>query len=331
MPKKNNKNKSKKRPNGVPLAQGRAYVATVGRDEFVLEREEYLREVISTSATALDVVSIPLNPAQAGSAPAGSRVGAAFEQYEVEECTILFNSGSAGTAAGKVFMKIDLDPTDSAPASKSELLTGPKHMRCSDNVFRNQELVVPKHVLRAKGALYCRPGTVPSGSDQKLYDWGTLHLGNLGTSGTDVNLGDLIIKYRYRLRYPELSYADQALAETAHVVGSGSVSDTAIYGTAATVTGGLDVDAASDTLTFNRLGEFIVGIHLTGTACTSVVDTSTATVTEMMLAGSAASQCLHLLSVVVTEVGQTCVVDASGSTAVTASEAWIGTFAAAQV
>ena len=326
MPNKKKTNASRPNGRGVPLADGRGFGGE-GRDEFILEREEYLRDVISTSATALDVVSIPLNPAQPASAPSGSSVAAAFEKYEVEAISICFNSGSAATDAGKVFMKIDLDPKDAAPASKAEILTGPEHMRRSDNVYRNFEIHVPRKVLKAVGELFCRPGAVPSGADQRLYDWGTLHIANLGAAAG--NLGDVIIKYRYRLRYAELSYADRANTVSAKVVSGGTVSDTACFGDAAVVTGGLSVTAAGDVLTFDRIGQYLISFKLVGTGV-AASDTSASTA-EVYLAlgiGNSASTSRHeVFTVNVTELGQTLDVDTSANTSTTSTETRIGCYA----
>lgn len=324
MPKKKG-NRSRPNGGGVALAQGRAFEGG-GNDEFVLERTEYLRDVISTSATALDVVSIPMNPAQAAAAPSGSLVASAFEEYRLEACEIHFNSGSAATAAGKVFMKLDLDPTDAPPASKAELLTGPEHLRVSDNVYRNIVMRVPQSVIRSIGKKFCRPGNVPANSDQKLYDWATLHFGNLGA--TAANLGDLIIKYRYVLKYAELSYADQANAVSCHVESGGYVFDTLVYGNAPIVTGGLAVTAFGDDLTFNRLGQYLVALRLIGTGASTTTFGGTATSTEESSCTNADSTTLDVvLTVDVTELGQTLTIDASAWTSVTSSIVRVGLYA----
>jgi hypothetical protein len=218
---------------------------------------------------------------------------------------------------------VDYDASDAVPASKFELL---EFAGATSAPMWSDECVILEG--NDDGALgrrrYLRSGALASNLDIKTYDVGNFIVGTQGnTSGGTINAASLFVEYEVELYTPQFSLSSQALFLSAKIVGNTGVSNTASYGSAALITGGLDVSALSNTITFNRPGQYIVTDFVTGTvlAAGSAALTGTVLSSELQsfLVTTAATTGSAQYSVSVLAKGQTLIKSYSAlSTSVTA-------------
>jgi len=287
--------------------------------------EEMVRPVYGS--TAYSTVSIPINPGLASSFPWLSQISRSFESYQFNDLKFDFNpqiSEVSTQAAGTIACTVDYDAADAAPLSLTEQLK----MRSKKYGLPSKPYVMncdKADLMKFGTQRYIRSGALAGDLDIKTYDVGNLVIGTVGQPASTV-LGLVSVKYDVTLMTPQ----EQPLPPSALVVGSGSVSKTAPYGTAATITGSYPVVQASGTvLTFNQAGQFLVEQELTGTTLTSAgALTSTGTISAgSSLINTAATNSMATWLLTITEVGQTVTLDAAtGNTTVTATRTKIADY-----
>jgi hypothetical protein len=137
-----------------------------------------------------------VNPAQAALFPWLANMARLFDRYEFENLEFIFRPAVGTDTDGKFLATFDPDVLDEWPDSKTTMMEA----KCQlDAVpWANATLRVPKEMLA--GARFVRPGSVPAGADQHVYDVGVL---NIATPGVPVGmLGEFFVKYRVRLIDP---------------------------------------------------------------------------------------------------------------------------------
>jgi hypothetical protein len=208
------------------------------------------------------------------------------------------------------------DATDAAPASKQEMLEN--EWKASAAPWQTFRLAVPLSTLKGLGPRkYIRSGTLASNLDLKTYDVGQLVVATLGMADTS-NVGELYVDYEVELFTPVLSASLLARISSRSITSSSAL-DTSVFGTTPTLnTSGLDVSATVNTITFNRVGNYLVESTIVGTglftAFVPVVSASTAN-TALALSGisnaaaNAGTAATCSFYVVITTRGQTFVLD----------------------
>lgn len=297
--------------------------------------EEYVQDV--PGSVAFSGTSYPVQPGVSTLFAWLATQAISYQEYRVKSLSFRFESEKDATKAGKLMMSFLPDPSDAVPASKQEMLENKVKAKCK--TWEDVTLRVPPECL-SRGALgdrrFIRSGTLAANLDIKLYDVGQLIVATQGQADT-TDIGELYVIYEIELMTPVISLAAIAKATSAAITGSGSVSVTSIFGSAATVSGGLDVDAATMTLTWNRVGSYFVSMFLTGTGMdTSFVPVLTGTATNSTPTGNSnaaadagtSARCTFL--VVVAARGQTTIVDLTGvATTVSASATNIAAYSVA--
>jgi hypothetical protein len=238
-----------------------------------------------------------------------------YQEYRFKKLNFCFETEKGSSTSGKVMFAFQEDATDAVPSSKQEMLEN--QWKASAAPWEPFRLSVPTSVLNALGPKkYIRSGTLAANLDLKTYDVGQLLVATLGMSDTTV-VGELYVEYEVELITPIQSTKQLASILSKTITGAGSVSDTAIFGTAATSTSGLDVTASASTLTFNRVGWYLVEYVLTGTGLftTFVPVTSSSTVTIGGASGisnaaaNVGTTAFGSITILVTARGQTLVID----------------------
>jgi hypothetical protein len=260
--------------------------------------------------------SLSINPGLGSAFPWLSYIALVYESYIFHRLRFHMIPLQPTSQTGQNFMVIDYDAADSAPTSKFELL----NMKGAKAAAVWLQLCIeadPRDERALGRARYIRAGDLASNLDVKTYDIGVLHAAAQGL-GSTVPAYSLLVEYDVELLTPQFSVSTIAGAFSAKVTAGGTVSSSAIYGDAATMVGGLDVEASGNTLTFNRVGQYLVDMLMAGTGLADATNptasgTADYTVEVGTLANAGGVGASYQATVNVLEAGQTFVQDWSGA------------------
>lgn len=286
--------------------------------------KEYIGEVLGSSAGFLNV-KYPINPGLAATFPWLSRLAFDFEEYSFNKLHFLYEPEKPTSAAGYVMMAIDYDAADAVPSTKQQLAASLGAVRTP--VWSNVSEIAAKKQLQKQSELYLRSGNLASNLDIKTYDLGFLNVA-VGNCADGTFLGELWVEYDVTFAVPQLDIVGQIESASRFITSGGTVSETAIFGTAATYAGGLPVTATGSTLTFSVVGSYLVSMQVTGTTLIDgspvFTGTATAAVQNAFFVNAAATVSIGVFSVVTTAIGQTVILDYSALSAATSqSLTWI--------
>jgi hypothetical protein len=236
-----------------------------------LSFKEYVQDIAGSVAFEANSFSVQPGLPQLFAWLASQAVS--YQEYRFRKLRFIFETEKASSTSGKVMLAFQPDAGDSVPASKQEMLEN--QFKTANAVWAPCQFDVP--VGEALGARrYIRAGALASNLDIKTYDLGNLVVATQGCADTTA-VGELYVEYEIELFTPVVSASAQAYAQSVVVASGGTVSDAAIFGDAATYTGGLSVTASGNVLTFNRVGKYLVSIAVVGTGLfTSFAPTVTA-------------------------------------------------------
>lgn len=232
-------------------------------DSTTIVRREYVGDIAGSVAFA--TTSYTCNPGVSGLFAWLPAIANSYEQYAFTSVKFLYEPEAATSATGAVILSFDYDVLDTAPSTKQESLLVKDSVRSAP--WAASQLVLPRVELDRRGNLYVRSGAV-SNSDLKTYDLGRLNVSTAGQAGT-TTVGELWVEYTVRLMIAQQSTTTGGASSAAKIVASTGVSRSAIYGSAATVTGTLAVTASSNTLTFPSVGQYLVTQEFVGTGITT--------------------------------------------------------------
>jgi hypothetical protein len=282
-----------------------------------VRHREYIGEVLGSVAYA--VLSFSINPGLASSFPWLSQLARLFESYQFNRLVFQYRTQASTAATGKVLLSVDWDAADTAPTSK--VLQLQERTKMDDASWKNFDLPCDIADLRKFGTQrFVRSGTLAANLDIKTYDVGNLLVGVQGQANANA-VGELWVEYDLDLMTPQSSDASSG-SDSVKIVAATAISDINLFGNAPVVTGtsGL-VTVANNTITFLKIGTYLVDVLRTGTGLIALVLSGTAAgiVALSTTIDAAATGALSQIRVVTTAVNQTMIVDASGDTTDTAS------------
>lgn len=179
----------------------------------VIRFQEYISDIYTTAdianPSAFNIQSYLINAANSITFPWLSQLAANYEQYFVEGMIFEFRSTSAdalnstNTALGSVMLATQYDVADPVFRSKAEMLNYEysNSIKPSDNCMHMIECAPSQTVL---AGLYTLDGSVPSGTDSRLYHLGRFNIATVGFQAANVNIGELHVTYQVRLLKPKL-------------------------------------------------------------------------------------------------------------------------------
>nr|QKV51258.1 putative capsid protein [Crucivirus sp.] len=179
--------------------------ATSGRGTIVRHRE-YIGDV--AGSIAFTTTSYPINAGINRSFPWLSQIASNFEQYIVRGMVFEFKSTSAdalnstNTALGAVIMATEYNSVNPNFSSKAQ---AENHEFCT-SAKPSESFLHPIECARGEtsiSALYTRTGTVPSNTDQRMYDLGNFQIMTVGMQAVAV-IGELWVTYDVELLKPRL-------------------------------------------------------------------------------------------------------------------------------
>jgi len=288
--KKNKQNKQRNvRPHNVGLQDVRMVLAPVAKSLITTSRQpsfsgaraggavrvshrEYIADINGTASFSVTQGSI--NPSLSGLFPWLSQFGLAYESYSFNRLRFVVEPIAATSSAGQMMLAIDYDSADAAPTTKTEILqykgcvAGPVWNMLTCTATGKDESALGKR-------RFVRAGDLSANQDVKTYDVGNFFIASQGTAST-IAASALFVEYDVEFFTPQYSLTAFANAYSRKITGSGSVSRTAPFGTAAVTLGGLAVSALNGTLTFDKVGQYLVQAAVAGTTVTSTQPTLTA-------------------------------------------------------
>lgn len=176
----------------------------------VIRFQEYLGDVItSATAGAFQNTSWVLNAANRDSFPFLAQIAANYEQYQFEGLVYEFRSTSAdalnstNTALGSVMLATQYDYSDVPFSSKAEMLNYEysNSVKPSENCMHMVECAPNQSVLPI---LYTLDGSVPAGTDARLYHLGRFQVATIGFQASSVRIGEIHVTYQVRLLKPKI-------------------------------------------------------------------------------------------------------------------------------
>lgn len=176
----------------------------------IFTRQEYVTDIVSSSTPGQFLnQQFVLNPGQATTFPWLSSVAQNFEQYRIRGLVFCFKSLSAdalnstNTALGFVAMATQYDVLDSPFSTKQQLenYDMAQSTKPSSNQLHGVECAKKASTLTE---LYIRTGSVPSGADPRMYDFGVLNIATGGMQGASVTVGELWVTYEIELMKPKI-------------------------------------------------------------------------------------------------------------------------------
>lgn len=242
--------------------RARAKAVYLANGDVRVTHREYLFTV--PGSVAFSSTSYSVNPGLSQVFPWLSGLASRYESYLLEDFRICFDTMKSASTDGRIMLAVDFDASDAPPVSVQEMMNNESAVDAA--VWREAlEYVAPVHDLRKFGVeRYLRQGNVPAGGDIKTFDVGNILVATEGCANTS-QLGHVYLEYTCLLRTPQFSASADALALSGLVVSGGVVSRTAIFGTAPTTSGGLPLQASGSTVTFNKVGQYLISVYLVGT------------------------------------------------------------------
>lgn len=321
-----NGSSSSSMPSGVMGSAASAYsrvtrqsapkMAMSGNGEVcVVAHREYVAEV--PGATSWTTTSVPVNPGQSALFAWLSQVAQRFQSYRFRKLKFCYETESPTSQAGSTVLAIDYDAQEAAPSSKQQAMSYKSSVRSAPW----QPCCLEADLLRDASDIpfrFVRAGSVPSGTDVRLYDVGNFFTGVQNSSGAT---GELYVEYVCELHTPQTG-----VSVGGKFVGSSGWAAATPLGTGAqTVSGNAPVSVSTDgtTITFNQAGAYLLAYKFVGTVIVAgggALFGGTVTYTSKI--GTVDSGQLTTIgyATLVAQVGQTALVTLTSATTVTASD-----------
>jgi len=292
------------------------FLSRTARGTRIVHRELVASVTGSSSFTVQ--VALALNPGISATFPWLSTQAVGWEQYKFHKLKFCYYTRTATSTPGSMMLVPDYDAADSAPLSEQ---IASSYRDVVEEVPWTVEFscdLDPVAMMEPGNRKYIRTAALASNLDIKTYDGGNFFV--CTTDGTAVNWGKLWVEYDVEFFVPQLPPSGAVVYDNV-ITGAGTISKTAYFGTAPTSTGSGSSSALGMTVTFQKVGYFLVTLYLTGTGVVNptVSGTSVSQSLAYASAGTAQTTGVTTTYVEVTVPGQTLVYADGGSTTVTAS------------
>lgn len=176
----------------------------------VVSHREYVCDIRTSSvAGAFKLETYLINPGLPQLWEFLPQLAANYEEYIIEGMLITYkptsceSTNSTNIALGSVIMSTQYNPTLPDYGSKVEMMSAEYCTTC-----RPSEMMV--HPIECdmsktpQNMLYIRTGSIPAGTDQRLWDFAKFSVATSGFQGTNVVCGELWVSYQFALLKPRL-------------------------------------------------------------------------------------------------------------------------------
>lgn len=204
----------------IPSGQG---VPQFGKSHgsCIISHREYVTDIQTSAADgkSFNAQTFYLNPglsqAEGSPFPWLAGVGSEFEEYKLLGCIFEFRTtsatfvgGSTSSALGQIIMATQYNSAAPPFTEKAsmEQYQGAVSGVVSRDIIHGVEC---KKTLTPIPELYVRTGPVPSGQDQRLYDFAQFTIATQGgTNPASTTVGELWVTYRVKLMKPKIGPAE---------------------------------------------------------------------------------------------------------------------------
>lgn len=238
-----------------------------------------------------------------------------YEFYRFRKLSFEFETSVGTNTIGSVMLAVDYDPSDVTPGTKADMLA--THDAVRSAIWDRSCFICDSPNLGRK--LLSRNGSIPVNTDKKLYDIGSLYVAISGNvDGSQV--GELYVSYEVELHTPQ-PIITHPYDDSVKVTSGGAVDRTIPLGAIPTFSFS-EVPLpllyqADGTINFQKVGQFLLDLNVTGVGITNVNPTLTGTAaakaTIDTLVNGSATAATQKIRVNITEPGQTLKIDETPS------------------
>jgi len=292
--------------------------------------KEYVQDILGNPN--FTVLTFACNPGLSNLFTWLSGQGIFYQEYRMKRLRFCFETEKATSLSGKIMFAFQQDSSDPAPASKQEMLEN--LIKASGAIWQPFCLEVSMANFPALGkSRFIRSGNLAANLDVKTYDIGQLIVAVQGMADS-TEAGELYIEYELELITPIQSVAILANSLSAILTGV-APSSVSLFGVTPTIVGGLDITATGNTLTFNKVGQYLLDLNVIGTGLSTSFLPTVSGITNTVVTGlsnaaaNAGTAALAVLLFTVTSRGSTATISVQAqSTTVTATSARLALYAA---
>lgn len=177
-----------------------------------IRRREFIGDIVSSgTAGAFKIQTFDLNPGVEETHPFLGQIAPNYQEYAYEGIVFEYvpTSGNAitgaNTALGQVILACNYNAANPPFASAPEMQNSEGCVSGVPSMPLVMGVECDPRQTAVGSVLYVRPGDVPAGQDQRLYDLGKFQIATSGCQGTNVVLGQLWVTYQVELLKPVLS------------------------------------------------------------------------------------------------------------------------------
>lgn len=192
----------------------------------LITHREFIGDV--SGSVAFTNTSFSINPGLASFGPWISGVAPNWEAYRFRKLKFMYKGtsgtavGSTSTALGTVIMATNYDVADAAFTSKQQM---ENYQGAVDGApFKAFEHDVLAYYRVPENAQFVRAGSVPSGSDPKLYDLGNFQIATSGMQAASV-VGELWMEFTVELIKPKIQTPIGQNLLAAHYTGTATTAN----------------------------------------------------------------------------------------------------------
>jgi hypothetical protein len=307
----------------VKPRKSKAHIETTRRGGCRVKHVEFFRDVLGTVAGTFMVDAV--NPTNPLVFPWVSGMARNYESYKFHSLRFRYDNRCGTDHGGSFAMAPDYDCNDSAPASKSELLTyDDKGYSAS---YEPCSAICSRENLNKRSSYYT--GSVPSGKDPNLYNVANLYT-YTGDNADASRVGELFVEYDVEFMTPQ-AYVNPF----PNGIGGGwfGTTNAAPFGTSYTVNSMVSAGyiaapvstgttTSVTTFTFLKAWSGVVTANYVGTTLTAITEGGTASRAEVFTEigfGTQVADCFQVKA----DVGETYTLT-MGNASITRADVFFG-------
>lgn len=161
-----------------------------------------------------NVKGFKMNPGLRASFPFTSAIASNYTTFKFEALHLIFIPRGNVTRDGAVMIYAEYDPGSEVPENRIEFINRKRAQETQ--VFEKLDFKADKKDLQKEKSHYIRLGSVPEGSDVKLYDPCIFYFAYEGTPFSTL-IGDIFIQYDLVLETPKLRFSEKQISNIENV------------------------------------------------------------------------------------------------------------------
>jgi len=235
----------------------RPVIKTLPNGSTRIVHSEYIGEVFGSAN--YNVASYAVQPGIANTFPWLSLMAPLYETYHINKLKFKFVTEKSTATNGAVMLAMDFDAQDSAPASKTALLS--YHNAVRSQPWADCTYVANPSDVNKLPNRYVRTAPIVSG-DLKTFDVGNFFIATQGCADTSV-LGELHIEYDIEFKTPQLDLGNFASAGSNFSGGTVGITGILLLGTSPALNNpgsGMPItyNTTTGAISFGQVGSYLV-------------------------------------------------------------------------